>query len=238
MSEYEAGNCVIGEREHRANDGLLVCRGHLDGFGHILREIEDEAIRLSSVPSMQINSDSRGGSLASHRSPARIDVVVLQDRRRGTGIPLTGEPDHVGWDETPSILDVLHSWARVVREERDLASPDHVTITGERDLLTRQLLWICEQPWVDEAYGELRQLLAYMKRANDTIELPVGRCDTLQPSGSLCDGLVWNIVIEHESGPDEPGFQCGKCRRIWTGTEAVRKRDQLWREEQERKATA
>jgi hypothetical protein len=114
-------DCAIGDKPHAAVVGLL-CDNHFTKLGAILRDVEDQAAMLSAVPSMQIATGTRGGSLASHRAPARLDVIVANDRRRGTGIPVSGEPDPWGFDDTASILDVLHSWARVVREERGLAS--------------------------------------------------------------------------------------------------------------------
>ena len=55
------------------------------------------------------------------------------------------------------------------------------TITGERNLLTRQLDWIAGQPWVGDMYADLRQLRDQLRRANGTNPddpLP-GRCPNL-----------------------------------------------------------
>ncbi|MCW2899958.1 MAG: hypothetical protein JWO67_2223 [Streptosporangiaceae bacterium] len=143
-----------------------------------------------------------------------------------------------GSAELASVLAELHNWARLVREERGLASPERVTVTGERDTLTRHLLWCADQPWIDEMYADLTKLLRQLKRVNGTTEIAAGICGSLQADGLLCDGKVWHIMIKHDGEPDEPGFRCGTCRRVWTGTEAVRKRDDMWRDEQQRKATA
>jgi hypothetical protein len=86
-----------------------------------------------------------------HPAPARLDVLVHRDTRRGTGKSET-EDDELAAGKTLPVLDVLHSWARVVREERGFTSQAAVTISGERDVLTRALDWIAEQPWVDEMY--------------------------------------------------------------------------------------
>ncbi len=128
--------CVLGSRPHRADPGLLLCAAHLNRLADTLRVIEDEAIHLETRPSMAVRYDHGGGGLASERSPARIDALVLRDRRRGTGIPRSGEPDVWGYDETPSVLETLHSWARLVREERGLAGP---TRRGERARVARKV---------------------------------------------------------------------------------------------------
>jgi len=120
-------------------------------------------------------------------------------------------------------------------------------VTGERDLLSRNLTWIAQQPWVADLHHDLVGLLKQLQRANGTHEAPVGTCGTLQSDGALCDGAVWHIVIKPDGkiarpqqtfvGPnDEPGFRCAGCRRVWTGTDAVRKRNDMWIEEQTRKA--
>lgn len=221
-------NCVIGGRPHVATDGQL-CRHHLEDLGRLLREIEDEAALLDPRPSMAQRA-GRGGSLASQRAPVRIDVLVHTDPRRGTGVPLTGEPDPTGWDDTPSVLDVLHSWARAVREERGLAAPASITVTGERDLLTRQLSWIAAQPWVDEAYEDIRRLAAHLQARNGTArERAVGRCYLPADTGT-CGGVIrraaqpataWRILgdrcIQQEIHTDDGHASCDRCGRTWDG---------------------
>ncbi len=282
--------CAIPGRPHPATDGML-CRGHLESLGRMLRDVEDEAIQLETRPSMAISYNSSGGGLASQQAPIRLDARALRDRRRGTGITRDYDFDVTGWDDTASVLETLHSWARLVRQERRITAPavtvvlhrwtatppgpacwhpplrpcNHAsctaagrpvglavtdthpaspTVTGERDLLTRQLDWITQQPWVDEFYAAIQELLTQLRRTNNTLVTHVGTCGSLQPDGALCAGKVWHVVIKPDGktapatappGPDdEPGFRCGTCRRIWTGTDAVRKRNDMWIEEQTR----
>jgi len=264
---------------------MLVCRKHFDELGQLLRDIEDEAIHLEVRPSMAISYDASHSGLASQQSPIRLTAKAIRDPRRGTGVTRGRDLDELGWDDTPSAIETLHSRARQVREERDLAVPTTTvllgraprppgtigpvcdrlclhdscgpwitdtirapaTLTGERDLLTRQLPWIAEQPWVDEFYDEIRTLLAALRWVNGSQRIPVGMCETLLPDGSLCEGQVWHVLIKPDGKviredarsipdpEDEPGFRCAACRRVWTGTEAVRKRDDMWRDEQNRR---
>lgn len=116
MNETTA-RCAICDKQ--AADGLLVCEGHYRRLGQMLADLEDEAAILSAAPSMQQRYDSGGSSLASERSPARLDVLVHTDPRRGTGRSETDDDAHAAGN-TLSILGVLHSWARLVREERGL----------------------------------------------------------------------------------------------------------------------
>lgn len=181
--------CVVHSKPAEARHGLL-CIAHFDRLADMLREVEEEAAILSAVPSMAIRTGSGGGSLASTRAPARLDVLVHRDTRRGTGKSETDD-DQLAAGQTLPILDVLHSWARVVREERALTSPESVTVSGERDTLTRSLDWIAEQPWIDEMFTEVRQLVGQLKAANGhRADRPYSHCPTVV-NGHNCTGEVW-----------------------------------------------
>lgn len=202
------GMCVAANGCKRHAVIGYLCRGHFERLGAMLRDIEDEAAILSAVPSMQQRVGSGKGSLASERAPARLDVLVHTDRRRGTGRSETDDDANAAGDTLP-ILDVLHSWARVVREERGFV-PGSVTVTGERDLLTRQLEWIAEQPWVDECYGDLSRLLGQLRACNGTApEKPAGRCYLPDVDGE-CGGPIW---VDQVAGH----AYCGRCRATWDG---------------------
>lgn len=205
--------CVICSTSREAICGL-VCTQHYERVAQWLHEIEVEAAILSPVKSMQVASGNRGAGLASERSPARLDAIVMRDSRRGTGTPVQGEQDPWGFDSTPSILDVLGSWARVTREDRELQPPDHVTVASERRTLTAHWGWICEQPWVDEFVADLRVLRSALKATNGTSEprrKAVGLCPTLLEEGE-CGGKLW---------PDEKhgDVVCEMCDRVFVPEE-------------------
>lgn len=111
--------CAATPGCRRNPDAGLICRGHLERLGGILWDIEDQAAALSSVPSMAVRS-GRSGSLASHRSPAVLDAIVATDPRRGQLRWGSPDFDDAGLDDTASVLETLHSWARMVREERGM----------------------------------------------------------------------------------------------------------------------
>lgn len=249
----------------------FVCQSHYERGARWLREVEEEAAILSPLLSMEVAHGNRGAGLASERSPAKLDAIALWDKRSKVGDGTDPEADRWGGDLL-SVLDVLHSWANTVREERALTKPTRTivgirapgaaagpychhlcghescariaprwevpapaTVVSERRILTTHWDWICNQPWIDELIDQLRPLVKQLKRVNETIELPAGTCDTVYGT-EMCGGKVWHILIKHDDEADEPGFRCGTCRRTWTGTEAVRKRNALWVEEQARKA--
>jgi hypothetical protein len=208
----------------------MICRGHLERLGSILRDIEDQAALLNTVPSMAVRS-GRSGSLASHRSPAVLDAIVATDPRRGQLHWGSDDFDSTGLDDTASVQETLHSWARMVREERALAQPETVTISGERDLLTRHLDWISAQPWVDELYQAMTSLLAQLKATNNTKDAPpAGRCYLPDEDGKECGGSIWRRTQEHLAWrplpdrcervsvkvDDGPAY-CDRCGNTWDG---------------------
>jgi hypothetical protein len=222
MSE---GRCVICTKPRMADVGLT-CRIHFDRLADMLRQVEEEAAILSAVPSMAIRTGSGGGSLASTRAPARLDVLVHRDIRRGTGESET-EDDELAAGKTLPVLYVLHSWARVVREERQLTPPDRVSVSTERRLLTIYLDWAAGQPWVDEYFNEVRQLVGQLKAANGhRAEQPYSRCPSIV-NGDNCAGevwlrdeaqAVWRIYPDRcaQSWEQAPGAAvCDMCGAIW-----------------------
>lgn len=94
-------------------------------------------------------------------------------------------------------------------------SEQRITISGERDLLSRHLDWIAAQDWCDEFYSEVRTLVSQLKAANGRQDpKPVGRCPDLI-TGSDCGGPIW---VDEAAGH----AHCGLCQRTWDGHELHR----------------
>ena len=187
----------------------LSCAGHYARLGQMLADVEMETALLSPMPSMAVKTGRTGG-LASHRSPARLDAIVALDGRRGLVNLTDSVADPIAYDDTASILDVLGSWARVVREERNFATRGTATIATERDALARHLEHIVAQPWLDEFYNDISALLSQLRSCNGTQpDKPVGRC-YLVDEDEQCGGPIW---IDTAAGH----AYCGKCRSTWDG---------------------
>jgi Zn-finger nucleic acid-binding protein len=209
-------------------------------FGRLtsmLRDIEDEAAVLDAVPSMAQRTGPGGSGLASHRAPANLDVIVAGDPRRGLMRWASADDNDLkafdpwGLDDTGSVLETLDSRARTVEEESGEPLPATATISGTRDYLTRNLQWIARQPWVDEMFQELRDLLTQLQRTNRTQpDKAVGICH-LPRFQSTCGGLIWQreeertIWRQAEPGSDRckrvrvkvsdgPAY-CERCRNVW-----------------------
>jgi hypothetical protein len=244
VSEHERA-CVVHSKPAEARHGLL-CVAHFDRLADMLREVEEEAAILSAVPSMAIRTGSGGGSLASERAPARLDVLAFRDPqtrrwtrdatarhplpspkafgpwclfcehetctdwRAGRRRDLHDDEHDAGSERVMSILGVLNGWARVVREERNLTDPDRITVSTERGTLHHHLEWLSEQPFIDEMFNEVRELVSSLKDLNGTQdEKPVGKCYLPSEKG-VCDGPIW---VDKALGT----AHCGRCRASWTG---------------------
>ena len=222
--------CVIcGKQTHIG----YLCRPHLERLGVMLREIEDECALIDARPSMAVAQGNRGARLASQRSPGRLDAIALMDVRTTPYAPRVAGPacrdcTHGtctvmrSWenaraanaDRLVSVLGTLASWARLVREDRELAWPDRVTVMSERRTLTAQLDWIAAQAWIDEFASELKDVLAQLRAVNGTNEVrpkAVGLCPTLYDDGE-CGGRLWPDDIRGDVG-------CDKCGRVFTPEE-------------------
>lgn len=221
MSEPNRPLCVIGESKHEADHGYL-CDHHYGTFRRTLAELETEAAILSVMPSLQQRSGSPSGAPAFTRAPARIDVICMTDPRRGE-LPWSADDfDDLGLDDTPSVLETLHSWARMVREEQKIGPPERITVSGERDLLDRQLPWMAEQPWIDELHGDMRKLLGQVRAANGTSNpRPIAQCP--QCGGAVWRRDTWRTVWrvqpdrcerENIAAPDGPAY-CENCNAHW-----------------------
>jgi hypothetical protein len=192
----------------------------LDRLADTLHAIERETQLLSAVPSLAAPTGTRGGTLASHRSPARIDAITLTDPRP--------------W--TDSALGVLHTWADTIRRDRSLDRTGHPTIASERRTLTRHLEHAATQPYIEPLAADLTALLRRLRHANSTpTPTPVGTCPNTY-AGEECGGPIWrqpqtHTMWRHEgdrctrSGTialhDGPAT-CARCRATWTGPDLAR----------------
>jgi hypothetical protein len=108
------------------------------------------------------------------RPPLRIDVCAHLDARG-----------------TDSTILLLHSWARMVREERDLSAPERVTVSGEVDLLTTHNDWVCDQPWIDDYAKEIRHELNLLRGlAGERGPARIGQCPAVDEDGNRCGATL------------------------------------------------
>jgi hypothetical protein len=163
--------------------GILLCAPDAERLGQWIARIADEYAQLSAVPSMQGREPGTGGAggLASQRSVGDLTVMAMRDKR-------SRERDAEDGDGNGArgVLEVLGSWATLIREERDLTVPTttvtHVfrsgvvwsidvptpaSILSERRLIAAHLDWALTRDWCDELYDDVRQLWNLLQGRNN-----------------------------------------------------------------------
>ena len=118
------------------------------------------------------------------------------------------------------ILNLLHEWEKLIREERDLTRPAFIkkpaTLEDEiRQAVTfsqTHLSWSGEQPWIEDFASELRELhsqgMAAARRFVDKVRKIPCPADT---SEGICNNPL-------KINPEDPLeiFECRICRSEWT----------------------
>jgi len=223
-----ADPCTAPNCRRSATPGSLLCPTDLGRLGQMLAEIADDLHRLTAAPTATgwAPDQGRGGGLASHRSPARLDVLALTDART------TRDPD----TRSLSIPAVLGEWADTVREhpDRKLAIPTvtHVGWRGgrlvrttvrapynpavDRATLAAHLGWIARQDWVADLFADIRDVWAAIKAA------------TGQRSGRPVRACPQTVDAHRCGGPvyaQKGAAWCAHCGHGWTGVELVRLAD-------------
>jgi hypothetical protein len=191
--------------------GLLICPGHRRWLTHTLADIVETTALLPAFLEPGSSVDD-GRQVKSKRvdppAPVRLDVVSLSDRRTV----------HRHDGDIYPVLAVLESWARLVREERDLTAPTTPsTILSEANLLTVHLDWVAAQPFVDELATELRHIKRSLHAAiGDHAPRPVGRCPIVNPDSGQCGGPLYQDRYGRLS------VTCRTCGETWGETELRR----------------
>jgi hypothetical protein len=202
--------------------GILLCAPDADRLGQWIAGIADEYAQLSAVPSMQGREPGTGGAggLASQRSVGDLTVMALRDRR-------SRERDDEDTDGNGArgVLEVLGSWASLIREERELELPErtvtHVfrsgvvwsmdvpepaTVLSERRLIATHLDWALTQPWINELHADIRQLWNLLQGRNNPQPYTARR-------QCACGGTIrWR----------DEAAECGSCGTRTTGLDVVR----------------
>lgn len=90
--DQDQSPCVVADCMRPQGPAIRICSTHAAQLGDWLARLDTEYALLDAVPSMQGREPGTGGrsGLASHRSPAALDVLVLRDRR--TTMAATPDP--------------------------------------------------------------------------------------------------------------------------------------------------
>ncbi|MGH3094583.1 MAG: hypothetical protein ACRDMV_01115 [Streptosporangiales bacterium] len=199
--------CMNGclSREHYTDCALARCvgclpreatEGNLCGrcYTRLAEALDDLPVTYALLEhvlepgSVQLDDGRRKrGKRADAPVPVRLDVVAYRDHRG-----------------TASVVALLESWARLVREERGLTQPTApATVVGEASFLRTHLDWIARQDWIIDMWNEILDLNRQLTQAiGETNPKPVGDCPE-------CGGPLW---------PPKTGdaIRCTSCPAQWT----------------------
>jgi hypothetical protein len=168
--------CSTPAKSRRAPDGYRTCDSCADRIREALQEIPGQYTRFTAVEALlpQVGEDGRRGPGFGSRSPARDVIIALTDRRT------TWTAD----DRLHNPVNVLHSWALMVREEvGERPSGDLVDIHADAALLVRRLDHITRQEWVGDLWREVRETVDQLRTlAGEPHPVPIGRCPVI-PEG-------------------------------------------------------
>lgn len=206
--------CVMCQsRPTTATLGLL-CEHHSE---RIRAELADIGTWWALLPDLLVPGSGGGDGVRGKRidspSPIRLDVVAVMDPRTSVGCGGSTEDGR----EMTGVRCVIHSWARVVMEEREW-SPDTLdgTLTGDLGKLIASHEWIAEQPWCDDYGHELHAAWRELRGVVGITAPPVvGRCPIVDEHGE-CGGPL------HQDRWGGMGVRCAKCSAHWDDAELRR----------------
>lgn len=195
-----------------AEPGWFACPRCADRLGVLLADVFERAAVLTDPEELPPGGDAttRGAPGYGSRSPARDDLLAHGDVR-------TKWTEDAGY----GALAVLHSWARILREDHDAATPDGpATLSSEYGTLRWHWLKILGALWLDEFADELHELHAQLCAA-DARDRPrtwrVGPCpNVLQRYRTQLGQLVTiecGATLRLRLGSDT--ITCRACNTSW-----------------------
>lgn len=248
-SAAESSLCLASECGHLPAPGILLCTRHETNLSTWVTQLGVEYERLSAVPSMQGREPGAIGSsgLASHRSPARLDVLTLTDRRTAglSDAPETSsyhrvDPRSIG----PWCLLCDHDTCVAWRAGRQRDQYDDEAAAGSHRLLSAfgvlngwadQVRGDCprykapETPQPLTVLGERRVLAAHLEwiLTQDWVGIFHGEMAVLWQRIQAANGATrrvgWPCACGGRIRWGNGAAQCGSCGTRVSAVDAVRK---------------
>jgi hypothetical protein len=156
-------------------------RGCADRLRHWIREIGDLAPHLNPSPTSSRNptAPARRQKVSGSPAGARLDVLIIQDRRTRSTAKYTEDGDDKA--QHASAADIVFAWANAMSD--DLKLPRVDTYDEAIHQLTRGgFQKLCYLPWIGDLYDEAQALNRSLRRtAGLSGPRPIGRCDCGAP---------------------------------------------------------
>jgi hypothetical protein len=201
--------------QHRPREEGLLCDRCAVQLRRWLVEIPELYATLDPYERPAGEEYERHGRHKISGSPSlvRLDVVALMDQRTVPLAKITPGVDPEPPDGLMDVAGVYCSWAGMFVEEQGLSSKVS-TLTEASGVLTAWLPTLCDQPWIDECWAEMRDIVRQLHRAHgDPRPKPIGRCINVYQRGGktiACDAMLY--------APDSGAkIRCGSCGRRYDG---------------------
>jgi hypothetical protein len=192
-------------RPTSAYDDLYVCQTHFERIPGYMSEIVDLYALLDELmePGSQGKAAESVTVAVSKEAPVpvRLEAVVLRDER--------SKPIFMGHRAPGATIVIVHSWAIVVREERNLVQPEtKATVSSETDTLITHWRWIASQPWCDEFISEIMEAHQDLLDATnfEARRVKVGTCSRVLEDETLGDEVCGGPMFMSLRGSI-----CAKC---------------------------
>jgi hypothetical protein len=194
-------------------DPSLLCRHCEDRLLGWLEKIPEHYALLPEFiehGSVERNPESKATKASVAPAPMRLDVIDLLDTRLGRKWSGTQPAD-----DRRGVLGTLETWARLVREEKNITASQACTVAYEAATLRRHLLWVAEQDWVGELYDDIGRVHRDLADAvGDYRPRPVGVCQAVTEDGDCGGPLMpsrWSV-----------GVACPRCGASWSEADLER----------------
>jgi hypothetical protein len=186
-----------------------------------LREIEHLALELHAEALASPNAKSFPGGTALHMLGPAASIAVWEAQYEATEAAERWDDDgHDRWAKRPKLdpamyqgddneqpLNVLESWTRIVREERNQPTDLKATISREVDYLRGAIDWMCAVddmgqpvwPAVFELAAELHTLRRSMENVThegDRIDTDAAPCFQTDIFGTRCGGTLARVNLK------------------------------------------
>lgn len=204
-----------------------------------LRDIEQLALDLHAQALNDANARDFPGGTALHMLGPAASIAVWEAQYEATEAAERWDDNGADrWAKRPKLdpaiyqgddneqpLNVLESWTRIIREERDQPTGLKATISREVDYLRGAIDWICavdefgepQWPAVVELTSELRMLV---RRMEDVTHEGL-RVERTRVTCTHCEDKA-RLVYRYRSGVRLDEFRCPECREPYDYGQFVR----------------
>lgn len=216
-----------GQPQHppvpRSSAEGLLCRRCASNLSDWLTDIPDMYATLDTrMRRTERTEGGKRGKISGSPALIRLDVMAMLDPRTMPGDGMPGPDGRREYDDgLRDIAGTVCVWAARFTEEQHHKT-DVTTLAAACSHLIAWFGTVTEQPWIDEAYDEIRQCKHLLDAAHGTPKpRMVGHCITVTGETSQDMKICGKPLFAAEG---TAMIRCSECGRTYNGIEIVRLR--------------